>query len=130
MQRGATFADVVLDILAFLAGRTRIAVAAGVDPRAIAIDPGLGFGKKPEHNTEILRRLGELRPLGFPILVGASRKSFVGAFGGGDAGDRTEASLGAAVLAVEHGADILRVHDVSATAKAIRAADAVVRGKP
>ncbi|MEK6851307.1 MAG: dihydropteroate synthase [Candidatus Thermoplasmatota archaeon] len=129
MQQSATYMDVVAEIVAFLGERTQAALAGGVDRDSLIVDPGLGFGKRPEHNTEILRRLGELRRLGFPVLVGASRKSFLGALGGGETGQRIEASLAAAVLAVTNGADLIRAHDVASTAKAIRIADAVVRGR-
>ena len=130
MQRAPTYRDVVSEVYAFLDERTGAAVAAGIPRDAIAVDPGLGFGKGPDHNGEILRRLERFRALGFPILVGASRKSFLGGFGGSPSSERTEASLAAAVLAVQNGADLLRVHDVAATAKAIRVADAVARGAP
>jgi len=129
MQKKPKYGDVVAEILAFLQGRTKAALAGGIDPHAIVVDPGIGFGKEPEHNTEILRRLDEFRSLGFPVLVGTSRKSFLGAFGGGTPGERLEASLATAVLAAERGADLVRVHDVAATAKALRIADAVVRGR-
>jgi len=129
MQRAPTYRDVVSEVYAFLDERTGAAVAAGIPRDAIAVDPGLGFGKGPDHNGEILRRLERFRALGFPILVGASRKSFLGGVGGSPR-ERTEASLAAAVLAVQNGADLLRVHDVVATAKAIRVADAVARGAP
>ena len=129
MQKEPKYGDVVAEILAFLEERTKAAVAGGIDLRAIVVDPGIGFGKRPMHNTEILRRLGEFRRLGFPVLVGTSRKSFLGAFGGGDPGQRLEASLATAVLAVERGADLVRVHDVAATAKALRVTDAVVRNR-
>ncbi|MBI4415696.1 MAG: dihydropteroate synthase [Euryarchaeota archaeon] len=128
MQRAPTYGDVLSEIFAFLDDRTGAAMAGGVAREAIVIDPGLGFGKRPEHNTEIVRRLAELRPLVHPILVGASRKSFLGAVGGGEPGERLEASLAAAVVAVRNGADLLRVHDVAATAKALKVVDAVVRG--
>ena len=128
MQRGPTYHDVVSEVYSFLEKRTAKAIAEGIPREALVVDPGLGFGKRPEHNTEILRRLGELRPLGFPILVGASRKSFLGESDGGPPNERLEASVASAVLAVHSGADLLRVHDVAATAKAIRIADAVVRG--
>jgi len=129
MQKSPGYMDVVAEIAAFLEERTRSALAAGLSRNSIIVDPGLGFGKRPEHNTEVLHRLPELKRLGFPILVGASRKSFLGAFGGGEPGARLEASLAAAVLAVTNGADLVRVHDVAATAKAIRVADAVVRNR-
>jgi len=129
MQKEPRYGDVVAEILAFLEERTKAAMAGGIDRQAIVVDPGLGFGKRPEHNTEILRRLNEFRRLGFPTMVGTSRKSFLGAFGGGDPGQRLEASLATAVLAVERGADLVRVHDVAATAKALRVTDAVVRNR-
>jgi dihydropteroate synthase len=129
MQKAPTYGDVVAEILAFLGERTKAAMGSGIDRQAIVVDPGIGFGKRPEHNTEILRRLDAFRRLGFPIMVGTSRKSFLGAFGGGDPGQRLEASLAAAVLAVERGADLVRVHDVAATAKALRITDAVVRNR-
>jgi len=129
MQREPRYRDVVGEILAFLGDQTMAAMAAGIDRQAIVVDPGIGFGKRPEHNTEILRRLGEFRRLGFPILVGTSRKSFLGAFGGGSPSERLEASLATAVLAVEGGADLVRVHDVAATAKALKITDAVVRNR-
>ncbi len=127
MQEGATYEDVVGEVSAFLEARTRDLVAAGVDRQSILIDPGLGFGKRPEQNTEILRRLADFGRLGYPILVGTSRKWFHGAAGGGGPDARLESSVAAAVLAVRNGADVVRVHDVAATTKALRIADAVVR---
>ena len=128
MQETAAYGDVVGEVLAFFEVQTKALAAAGVDRQSIVIDPGLGFGKRPEHNTEILRRLADFRRLGYPILVGASGKSFLGGSGGGEESDRLETSVAAAVLAVQKGADVVRVHDVAATAKAVRIADAVVRG--
>lgn len=128
MQETAFYGDVVGEVLAFLEVQTRELVAAGVHRHSIVIDPGLGFGKRPEHNAEVLQRLSDFRRLGYPILIGASRKSFLAGFGGGEPGERLEASVAAAVLAVRNGADVVRVHDVAATAKAVRIADAVVRG--
>jgi dihydropteroate synthase len=102
-------------------------VEAGIAANSIVVDPGFGFGKRPEHNAEIIERLGEFRRLGFPILIGASGKRFADEVGGGTDG-RLERSLAATVLAVENGADLVRVHDVAAAAKAIRAADTMARG--
>jgi dihydropteroate synthase len=130
MQKSATYEDVVGEVFAFLAARTRDLVTAGVDRQSILIDPGLGFGKRPEQNTEILRRLADFGRLGYPILVGTSRKWFHGSARRGGPDERLEASVAAAVLAVRNGADVVRVHDVAATAKALRTADAVVRGSP
>ena len=129
MQDDPIYDDVVREVGEFLAARVEAAVAAGIRSDALLVDPGIGFGKEPEHNTEILRRLNEFQSLGFPILVGTSRKSFLGAFGGGSPGERLEASLATAVLAVERGADLVRVHDVAATAKALRITDAVIRNR-
>lgn len=128
MQTNPSYVDVVSEALAFLEERANAAVAVGVDRHSIVIDPGLGFGKSPQHNTEILQRLRELRRLGFPVLVGPSRKHFMGALGGGTVDERLAASVAAAVLAVQNGADLVRVHDVAATAKALKLADAAVRG--
>jgi dihydropteroate synthase len=125
MQRSPAYGDVVAAVAAFLRERTDAALAAGIPRESLIVDPGLGFGKTPEHNSEILRRLGELRRLGFPILVGASRKWFSGSTGGGTAG--ADGGIAAAVLAAHNGADVLRVHDVASTAKALQGADAVVR---
>ncbi len=120
MNEFPTYRDVVSEIRAFLLERTERALAAGIARDAIIVDPGLGFGKGPGHNVEIIHRVGELRTLGYPVLVGASHKSFLREFGGPEKAG-LEPSLAAAVLAVENGADILRVHDVAAIAKAINA---------
>src|SRR5207302_9520429 len=94
-------------------------------------DPGFGFAKTPAHNLELTRRLGELRGIGRAILVGPSRKSTIGLLtGGAGAAQRLEGSLVLAALAIAGGADIVRVHDVAETARAVRAADAAVRGTP
>ena len=130
MQRAPSYRDVVSEVSAFLDEQTRAALAAGIARDAIVVDPGLGFGKRPEHNVDILRGLERFRTLGFPILVGPSRKSFSGEIGGGLPRNREEAGIAAAVLAVERGADLVRVHDVAATAKAIRSAGAVARRFP
>jgi len=116
MQRDPTYGDVVAEVLAFLEERTKVAVAAGVDPRSLVVDPGLGFGKMPEHNSEILRRLPEFRRLGYPVLIGASRKRFLGR----EPGQRLQGSVATALLAVDGGADIVRVHDVAETVAALR----------
>jgi len=130
MQRAPSYRDVVSEVSAFLDERTRAALAAGIARDAIVVDPGLGFGKRPEHNVDILRGLERFRTLGFPILVGPSRKSFSCEIGGGLPRNREEAGIAAAVLAVEQGADLVRVHDVAATAKAIRIAEADARRVP
>jgi dihydropteroate synthase len=130
MQISPTYEEVVADILRFLRERMDRAVQKGVDEEKVIVDPGIGFGKTLEHNLEILRRLGEFRSLGRPILVGASRKSFIGKILDLDVGERLEGSLAAAVLAAARGAHILRVHDVSETVRALRVADAILGRGP
>ena len=128
MQDDPRYVDVVDDVRAFLAERIGVATAAGVPEGRIWVDPGIGFGKTLEHNLELLRRLGELRDLGRPIVVGTSRKSFIAKIDGSGVGDRTGGTIASSLFAWRAGADVLRVHDVAAMADAIRVADAVVRG--
>ncbi len=127
MQDDPRYDDVMDDIVSDLRDQVKMAVEAGVEPRNIALDPGIGFGKTLGHNLEILRRLGEMRILGLPIMVGASRKSFIGKVMDAEAGDRLEGSVAAAVRASANGANIVRVHDVAETVKALRIADAIMR---
>ena len=113
------------------AGRGAVdrAIAAGVDASSIVIDPGIGFGKTAEQNVELLGRLGELRALGLPILLGTSRKSTLGkVLGGVPASERLEATLATTALGIAAGVDIVRVHDVLPNVRAARMADAIVRG--
>jgi dihydropteroate synthase len=126
MQENPVYEDVVDEVKAFLAGRLEVAVAAGVDEERIWLDPGIGFGKTLEHNLELLRRLGELRELGRPIVIGTSRKSFIGKIDGSEAGDRIGGTIASSVLAAADGADVLRVHDVAEVRQAITVADAVL----
>jgi dihydropteroate synthase len=126
MQDDPKYGDVVEDIKAFLAGRIETALAAGVEEGRVWIDPGIGFGKTLEHNLELLRRLGELRELGRPLVIGASRKSFIGKIDGSGVEERIGGSIAAATLAAAEGADVLRVHDVAETAQAMRVAAAVL----
>ena len=128
MQQAPRYGDVVEEVKAFLARRVEACVAAGVQEEKILLDPGFGFGKSLEHNLELLRNLEQLRQLGRPLLVGISRKSMLGALTGRDTAERLAASVAAAVLAVERGARIVRVHDVAATVDAIRITTAVVEG--
>ena len=128
MQRDPRYGDVVGDVRAFLAERVEHALAAGVDPARIHVDPGIGFGKTLEHNLELLRRLDELATLGFPVVLGASRKSFLGRLTGReDPHDRVAATVATSVLGFERGARVFRVHDVAATADALAVAAATVR---
>ena len=124
MQARTQYDDLLGEIVETLGTATRCARAAGVRRESLIVDPGLGFAKTGMQNLVILRRLGELATLGYPVLVGASRKSFLGTLVAGPS-DRVEASLAAAVLAAHAGARIVRVHDVRATVRAMRVADAV-----
>jgi dihydropteroate synthase len=131
-QQGTAYAgDVVEEVAAALRQSLLVAERAGIESERVIVDPGLGFGKTPAQNIEILRRLGELRGLGRPLLIGASRKSTVGLLLDGAPPDqRLEGSLALAVLAANCGADIVRVHDVPETVRALRVADAVIHGMP
>lgn len=126
MQVNPTYDDVVDDVKAFLAERTEAAVAAGVPEERIWLDPGVGFGKMLEHNLELLRRLGELRELGRPLLVGASRKSFIGKIDGSEVGDRIGGTIASSVLAAAEGAAVLRVHDVAECRQALTITAAIL----
>ena len=126
MQRNPVYDDVVDDVKRFLAERIDAAPAAGLDEERIMVDPGIGFGKTLAHNLELLRRLEELRDLGRPIVVGVSRKSFIGALTGREPGARLGGSVAASVLAARAGADVLRVHDVRATREALTIAAAII----
>jgi dihydropteroate synthase len=119
MQGAPHYGDVVAEVGAWLARRRDEVCAAGVDRRRIALDPGFGFGKTHEHNRQLLAGLHRLAALGAPLLAGLSRKSTLGALTGRPVGERLAASLAAALLAAEHGARILRVHDVAATRDAL-----------
>jgi dihydropteroate synthase len=128
MQKKPMYGDVVEEVSSFLEASLSRARAAGVAAEKIAVDPGIGFGKTPAHNLALLDRLSALHRLGRPVLVGLSRKSFIGAVLGGEPEQRLAGSLGAAVAAAFRGAHILRVHDVSASVGALRMADAVTAG--
>jgi dihydropteroate synthase len=121
MQVDPTYGDVVADVRSFLVARAEAAVAAGVEE--VWVDPGIGFGKTVEHNLEVLRRLGELVATGYPVVVGTSRKAFLGRLtGDAPVDDRVEASVATAVWSLERGARMVRVHDVAATRAAVRIA--------
>jgi dihydropteroate synthase len=125
MQAEPTYADVVVEVRDFLAGRAAGCVAAGIARDRIVVDPGFGFGKTVAHNLALLARLGEIAALGFPVLAGWSRKSSLGRITGRPAADRLAASVAAAMLAVQRGARIVRVHDVAATRDALAVLAAV-----
>ncbi|HEX7244040.1 MAG TPA: dihydropteroate synthase [Solirubrobacterales bacterium] len=126
MQDEPRYADVVEDVKAFLVARIEAAVAAGVEEERIWVDPGIGFGKTLEHNLELLRRLGELRELGRPLVVGTSRKSFIGKVDGSPVEERIGGTIASSMFAAAAGADVLRVHDVAEMAQALRVAEAVL----
>ena len=128
MQRGIRYRAVVPEVAAFLRASLARAVRAGVPREHVIIDPGLGFGKRRPHNLALLRHLGVLRSLGRPILVGASRKSFLRADRDEAPEARREAGLAAMALAVAQGAAIIRVHDVHEARRVARLCDAVLRG--
>jgi dihydropteroate synthase len=119
MQLEPCYRDVVAEVAAFLSARVAAAEGAGVARERIVVDPGFGFGKTAAHNFELLRNLDRIAALGVPVLAGWSRKSTLGAITGRDADGRLAASLAAALLAVERGARIVRVHDVAATRDAL-----------
>ncbi|MBC7097612.1 dihydropteroate synthase [Candidatus Bipolaricaulota bacterium] len=129
MQQSPHYDDVVREVRGFLAERAQYAQSQGIPREAIAVDPGIGFGKTVEHNLELLRRLPELVELGFPVLVGPSRKSFIGALLGLPVEERLEGTLAACAVAVVRGADILRVHDVRQVRRAADLAWHLRRGR-
>jgi dihydropteroate synthase len=120
MQAAPRYDDLVQDVAAFLAARREAAVAAGIGLDRIVLDPGIGFGKTVEHNLALLARQRELVDLCSPLLVGWSRKSTLGAVTGRAVGDRVAASVAAALMAVERGARVVRVHDVAPTVDALK----------
>ena len=122
--------DLITSILRELSRRLDRAVAAGIAWEHLIVDPGFGFGKDWRQNLELLRRLGELRALGRPVLAGVSRKSTIGRVLGVAADDRLEGTAATVSLAIAGGADIVRVHDVRVMARVARMTDAVVRGAP
>jgi len=125
MQEEPWYANVVADVTTFLRERVAQCVAAGICADRIVIDPGFGFGKSHRHNIELLANLRQLQDLGLPVLAGLSRKATLGVLSGRDVNERLAASLSAAVVAVMHGARIVRVHDVRETVDALTIVSAV-----
>jgi dihydropteroate synthase len=125
MQQAPRYDDVVREVGEFLAERIEFAVARGVQKSQIAVDPGIGFGKTVEHNLQLLAQLEQLRALGCPIVVGASRKSFIGTILNREPCERLAGSLAVAAWAVAHGANIIRAHDVAETVDAVRMMEAI-----
>lgn len=130
MQRDPRYDDVMDDVKAFLADRLEFAVREGIGERRVLLDPGIGFGKTVAHNLELLRRLDELSELGRPIVIGTSRKSFLGRIAG-EQGDRAflAGTLASNVLALERGAGVFRVHDVAPVREALAVAAATLGGR-
>jgi dihydropteroate synthase len=127
MQKDPVYDDVVSDVKAFLEERLAFAVGEGIPEERIQLDPGIGFGKTVEHNLELLRRLGELTALGRPLVIGTSRKSFLGRLTGREVDDRLPATIATNVLALVNGASVFRVHDVRPVRDALAVAAATVR---
>ncbi len=126
MQEAPTYTDVVTEVKAFLSDRIEVAIASGVDEQKIWLDPGIGFGKTQVHNFELLAGLGELRSLGRPLVVGTSRKRFIGMLDGSQAGARLGGTIASSVLAAVEGAAVLRVHDVAEVGQAMKVAAAIL----
>jgi dihydropteroate synthase len=126
MQDNPQYGDVVAEVGDFLAARMAATVAAGVEEERIWLDPGIGFGKTAAHNMELLRRLGELARLGRPLVIGTSRKSFIGHVDGSPADARLGGTIASSVLAAAEGAAVLRVHDVAPMRQALTVAAAVL----
>jgi dihydropteroate synthase len=126
MQQDPRYGDVVSDVKAFLEERLAFAVAEGVPEDHVWLDPGIGFGKTLDHNLELLRRLDEIVAIGRPLVIGASRKSFLGRITGRDEGDRVPGTIATNVIAWERGARIFRVHDVAPNVDALKVAAATV----
>ncbi len=125
MQRDPRYDDAPAEVAAFLAARLDAAVAAGIPRERIALDPGVGFGKLARHSLELITRLAPLHALGRPVLIGVSRKSFIGQILDLPVDQRLEGSLAAAAIAVFQGARIIRTHDVAPTVRAVRVAQAL-----
>jgi dihydropteroate synthase len=127
MQDEVVYGDTVADVLRELGASVAAAVAAGISPKRIIVDPGIGFGKRTEDNLRLIRGLAAFRALGMPILVGLSRKRFIGEVTGRPVEDRLAGTVAANTLAVLFGADIVRVHDVAEAAAMVRIIEAVLR---
>ena len=126
MQEDPRYDDVVGEVRDYLAGRAEAAISAGVDPDNVVLDPGIGFGKTLEHNLRLLDELDAIVDLGFPVLVGISRKGFLGKItGSGDPKERVFGTVATSVMAYERGATLFRVHDVRANREALEVAAAV-----
>jgi len=128
MQRDPRYDDVVAEVKAFLEARLAFAVGEGVAEERVLLDPGIGFGKTIDHNLELLRRLGEIVALGRPVVVGTSRKSFLGRLTGRGVDERVPGTIASSLIAFQAGATVLRVHDVAPVRDALLVAAAVRSG--
>jgi len=126
MRQLDDYEDVVTDVMSFLTGRVKQLEALGVPSESIAIDPGIGFAKNPRQNLQILNRLNEFLSLGYPVLIGTSRKSFIGEVLGVPVDQRVEGSIASVLWAVIRGARMARVHDVEHTLRAVRMVEAIL----
>lgn len=127
MQRAPQYEDVVHEVCTSLRESVEYAETQGVDAEKIIVDPGIGFGKTTEHNIELLKRLSEFRSLNKPLLIGTSRKSFIGNILGLPVTERVEGTVATVCWAIAHGADIVRVHDVKSNVRAALMTDALCR---
>jgi dihydropteroate synthase len=130
MQADPRYDDVVAEVRGFLAERMSAAEAAGIDAESIILDPGIGFGKRVEDNLALIEAVDDLAALGRPVLLGVSRKGFIGRILNAPPADRLEGTIGAAVVGLVRGAHILRVHDVKSVGQAARVADAILESRP
>ena len=129
MQADPTYDDVVVEVRDFLAERIEAAVSAGVARDRLCVDPGIGFGKTTAHNLALLRDIVSFRRLAVPVLVGVSRKRFIGELSGvDDPAERVEGTAGAVAWCAAQGVDVVRVHDVKEMARVVKVVDAIVRG--
>lgn len=128
MQKRPAYKDVVKEIIDFFKERISYAIKNGIKKNKIIIDPGIGFGKTVRHNLEIIKRLGEFKRLGVPILLGPSRKSFIGRILDATPEKRMEGTAAVVAIGIVNGANIVRVHDVKAMADVAKATDAIMRG--
>jgi dihydropteroate synthase len=129
MQADPTYGDVVAEVRGFLADRIAAVVAAGIPRERLCVDPGIGFGKTTAHNLALLRDIASFRELGVPVLVGVSRKRFIGELSGvDDLADRLEGTAGAVAWCADRGVDVVRVHDVKEMARVVKVVDAIARG--
>jgi dihydropteroate synthase len=129
MQREPRYGDVVSEVKAFLEERLASAMREGIAEERVLLDPGIGFGKTIDHNLELLRRLDEIAAIGRPVVIGTSRKTFLGTIAGREVGDRLGGTIATNVLALARGARIFRVHDVAPVADALAVATATLAGR-